>query len=329
MAHQANILARYLEGEGISVERIRTNTLMNIPLFRDFGTLRQFAKIRDRIDVINLHTCCYLSYFGSVAPVIWWAKRRGIKVIVTYKGGSAREVFERTGEFGLRWLRMADVVTVPSGFLRDIFRRFGIEARIVHNLYEAGLPPEKPHRPNTDAPRLIMTRGLGHYYNVECTVRAFEIVLRRFPKATLHMAGRGNREPAIRALVSRLGLPNVTFLGHLDRKAIHALYRSGDIFVSSSGVDNFPGALLEAFLFGVPIATTDAGGIPYMVEHGVSARMVKVDDHESLAREIIWLLDHPDEAEKMAVAAQRNIDEYRWESVRKDWFDVLGIASAR
>ncbi len=323
MAHQANILADYLEREGLSVERIRTNNNGNIPPFRDINTIRHFGRMRRDLDVINIHTCCYLSYFGTVAPIIWWAKRCGIRVVVTYKGGSAREVFNRTGEFGLRWLRMADLVTVPSGFLHDIFRDFGVETRVVHNLYEAGLPTEPPHTPNTDAPRLVMTRGLGHYYNVDTTVRAFEIVLRNYPRARLLLAGRGNREKHVRNLVDKLRVPNIEFLGHLNREAIHALYRSADIFVNSSGVDNFPGALLEAFLFGVPIATTNAGGIPYMVEHGVSARMVAVDDHEALAREIIWLLEHPVEAQQMALAAQARIDDYRWEAVRDDWLDVL------
>jgi len=326
MPHQANVLARYLEGEGLAVERVRTNRLGNIPLLRDLSALRQFAAIRRRVDVVNIHTCCYMSYFGWAVPIIRWAKACGLRVVVTYKGGSAREVFRLTREVGLHWLRIADVVTVPSGFLRDVFREFGLETRIVRNLYEANLPAEPPHRPRTVEPRLVMTRGLSHYYNVDCAIRAFRIVLGAYPRAELLLAGRGNREPHLRRLVKRLAVPNVTFLGQLDRARIHELYRSADIFVNSSNVDNFPGALLEAFLFGIPIATTDAGGIPYMVEHGVSARMVARNDHEGLAREIIYLLEHPDEAERQAAAAQRNIDEYRWEAVRGQWFDALGIA---
>lgn len=329
MAHQANILANYLESEGLSIERIRTNNHRNIPPFRDINTLRRFGRLRRDLDVINVHTCCYTSYFGTTAPIISWAKQCGIRVIVTYKGGSAREVFTRTGEFGLRWLRMADLVTVPSGFLHDVFRDFGIETRVVHNLYESNLPAEQPRAPNTDAPRLIMTRGLGHYYNVDTTIRAFEIVLRKYPHAQLLLAGRGNREQHIRKLVAKMKLPNVEFLGHLGRAEIHDLYRSADIFVNSSGVDNFPGALLEAFLFGVPIATTDAGGIPYMVAHGVSARVVRVDDHDALAREIIWLLEHPEDACEMARAAQARIDEYRWEAVRENWLNVFGVDSKK
>jgi L-malate glycosyltransferase len=327
MAHQANILARYLEEEGATVHRVRTNNHRNIPPFRDISAIRQFGRIRDKIDVLNVHTCCYMSYFGTVAPIIRQAKKAGLRVVVTYKGGSAREVFNHTGEFGLRWLRMADLVTVPSRFLRDIFNDFGIETRVVHNLYEADLPTENPRTPRVPNPRLIMTRGLGHYYNVETTIRAFEIVLQHYPQATLLLAGSGNREKQIRSLVSNIGLPNVEFLGNLGRAEIHSLYRSGDIFVSSSGVDNFPGALLEAFLFGVPIVTTDAGGIPYMVEHGETARVVSVDDHQSFAREILYLLENPAEAQRMAVAAQGCIEQYRWNAVRDDWFDVLGIES--
>ena len=329
MAHQANILSSYLESEGLTVHRVRTNGYKNIPPFRDIAALRQFARLRRRIDVVNIHACCYASYFGTTVPLIWWAKRCGLRVVVTYKGGTGRKVFERTGECGLRWLRMADLVTVPSGFLRDVFADFAVPTRIVHNLYEADLLAEPPHAPNADAPTLIMTRGLSRYYNVGCTVRAFQIVQQACPEAQLLLAGRGNQEAQIRKLVRKLRVPNVTFLGYLDRTQMHELYRSGDICVSSSNVDNFPGSLLESFLFGVPIVTTNAGGIPYMVEHGVSARMVEKNDHEAFAREIMYLLRNPDAARRQAAAAQQSLDEYRWESVRQDWLDVLGALGAK
>ena len=323
MAHQANILAQYLENEGIAVDRVRMNTGRNIPPMRDIATWKQFERVRGLVDAVNIHTCCYLSYFGSAVPVIWRAKRLGMRVVVTYKGGTARQVFDRTGELGLRWLRMADLVTVPSTYLQGVFADFGIETRVVGNLCEEGLPTAEPHMPNVDAPRLIMTRGLGHYYNVECTVRAFQIILRSYPRAMLLLAGGGNREKQIRRYVETLGLPNVTFTGRLDRQGIHELYRSSDIFVNSSAADNFPGALLEASLFGVPIATTNAGGIPHMVEHGVSARMVEIDDHESLAREIIWLLEHPEQSAEMARSAQTLVDRCRWQHARADWLSAL------
>jgi glycosyltransferase involved in cell wall biosynthesis len=325
MAHQADILAGYLEGEGLTVHRIRTNRFRNVLPLRDMASWHRFWSLRKAFDVVNIHTCCYASYFGTTAPIIWMAKKLGKRVVVTYHGGSAREVFERTGECGLRWLRIADVVTVPSRFLHDIFSEFNLKTRIVANVSEPGVGKEPPRRPRPEAPRLIMTRGLGHYYNVPCTVRAFQIVRYRYPKATLLLAGGGNRERHVRALVRRLNVPNVAFLGHLDRRAIWELYRSGDIFVNSSNEDNLPLTFIEAFLFGVPIVTTNAGGIPYMVEHGKSARVVERNDHEALAREIIHLLEHPDQAQEQARAAQASIDQYRWEAVRDDWFDVLGV----
>ena len=325
MSHQANILGNYLTEEGLTVHRVRTNNYKGIPPFRDVSAWMQFRKVCRDADAVNVHTCCYTSYFGTSAPIIWWAKKLGKRVVVTYKHGAAKEVFDRTGEFGLRWLRMADVVTVQSGFLRDVFRGFGLETRIVHNVFETQLDPVPPKRPNTDAPKIIMTRGLGHYYNPLCTVKAFQRVLDRYPNASLAIAGAGSLEVPTKQYLSRERVPNVTLLGQISRDRIHELYRSADILINSSNIDNFPGALLEAFLFGVPIASTDPGGIPYMVAHGESARLVPVGDHEALGREVLWLLDHPDDARRYAETAQRSIENYRWPRVRDDWFDVLQV----
>ncbi len=325
MSHQANILGNYLTEEGITVHRVRTNNYRGVPPLRDVSAWLQFRGICRGVDAVNVHTCCYTSYFGTSAPIIWWTKKLGKRLVVTYKHGAAREVFTRTGEFGLRWLRMADVVTVQSGFLRDVFSDFGLETRIVHNVFETQLEPSPPRRLHTDAPRIIMTRGLGHYYNPLCTVKAFQRVLERYPNAQLLIAGEGSLEVPTRQYISREHVPNVQLLGQISRDRIHELYRSADILINSSHIDNFPGALLEAFLFGVPIASTDPGGIPYMVKHGESARLVAVGDHGARRREVLWLLDHPDEARRYAETAQRSIQDYRWDSVREDWFDVLGV----
>jgi glycosyltransferase involved in cell wall biosynthesis len=325
MAHQAEILARYLEQDGIDVHRVPTNLNRNIVVARDLAMWKRWLAVKDAVDVVNVQTCCYTSYFTMSAPIIWWAKRAGKRVIVTYKGGSALEVFERTGEAGLRWLRMADVVTVQSGFLRDVFERFGVATKLVPDLFEADVPQEEPKTPDPDSPRLVMTRGLGSYYNVGCTLRAFQEVQKNRPNAKLLLAGRGNREKPLRKLVSDLAVPNIEFLGWQNRAQMHDLYRSADICVNSSDVDNMPGALLEAFLFGVPVVSTDAGGIPYMIEHGRSGRLVPMGDHEALAREVLFLLDNPEIARDHATKAQASLDQYCWEAMRPLWLETIGV----
>ena len=325
MPHQANILANYLTSEGVTVHRVRTNNYRGVPPLRDVSSWLQFRKVVEDVDVVNVHTCCYTSYFGTSAPIIWWAKRLGKRLVVTYKHGAAKEVFDRTGEFGLRWLRMADVVTVQSGFLKEVFAGFGLETRIVHDLFESELDPLPPREINAEAPLLAMTRGLGGYYNPLCTVRAFHIVQQKYPAARLVIAGTGSLETKVRRAIERNNVKNVTLAGQLSRPEIHELLRSADILINSSNIDNFPGSLLEAFVFGLPVASTAAGGIPHMVEHGVSARLVPVGDHSALAKEVIFLLEHRDTAREHAVKAQQSIERYRWENVRQDWFDVLNL----
>jgi glycosyltransferase involved in cell wall biosynthesis len=325
MSHQASILADYLESEGLTVHRIRANNYHGIPPLRDLSAWWQFWKVVREVDVVNVQTCCYTSYFGTSAPIIYWAKKLGKRVVVTYKHGAAREVFDRTGEFGLRWMRMADVVTVQSGFLKDVFNDFNLETCTVNDLFEPDTPELPPKRPNTDAPKIIMTRGFGHYYNPICTVKAFEMVVAKYPRAELAIAGAGSLEAMTRQYVKSNRVPNVTMPGQVSRARIHDLLREADILINSSNIDNCPGSLLEAFVFGVPIASTAAGGIPYMVEHDVSARLVPVKDHEALGRETLYLLENPDIAREHAAAAQKSLDQYRWDHVREGWFEALAL----
>lgn len=83
--------------------------------------------------------------------------------------------------------------------------------------------------------------------------------------------------------------------------------RAFDCFVICSRYEGLPYALLEAALAGVPIVATTVGGIPEVVRHGESARLVPPNDATALAREIRWTKDHPAEAAAMAAAGRRRV----------------------
>lgn len=86
-----------------------------------------------------------------------------------------------------------------------------------------------------------------------------------------------------------------------------ACLRGLDCFVMCSRFEGLPYALLEAALAEVPIVAAAVGGIPEVLQHGTSARLVPPNDAAALAEEIRWVRDHAAEAKAMAAAARRRI----------------------
>ena len=95
--------------------------------------------------------------------------------------------------------------------------------------------------------------------------------------------------------------------------------RLGQGDVVGDFIDNMPAAVTESCACGILIVTTNAGGIPYIVQHEHSALLVNCGDFRGLAREALRLLGDPALARKLAANAREIAREFSWEIVRPKW----------
>jgi glycosyltransferase involved in cell wall biosynthesis len=77
---------------------------------------------------------------------------------------------------------------------------------------------------------------------------------------------------------------------------------------------------------GVPIVSTDVGGIPYLVEDGVSALLVPSGDAQAMASGALRILDDPALGARLARAGLEASRGYAWAQVRSDLFAVYARA---
>lgn len=120
--------------------------------------------------------------------------------------------------------------------------------------------------------------------------------------------GEGEERTKLERLIKERGLENNVFLlGHVDDAARYL--KALDAFVLASVSEGLGYVLLETALAGVPIVATTVGGIPEVIEHGVTGRLVPPGDIAALAREIAWVMDHPEEARTMAAAARARVQK--------------------
>ena len=143
------------------------------------------------------------------------------------------------------------------------------------------------------------------------------------------VAGDGPQRAEIEGLARALALRNVEFTGLLAPGEMPRLSDSADIYLNASNVDNMPLSILEAFAAGLPVVTTNAGGIPYLVEHERTGLLVERDDHEALAAEAVRLLEDEGLAARLARSARAECDKYRWAAVRGQWLEFYREVSGR
>jgi glycosyltransferase involved in cell wall biosynthesis len=181
----------------------------------------------------------------------------------------------------------------------------------------AGFPREKLlHVPNSiDTGRLRPDYGPGGYvlYAGRLSREKGVITLLRAVKGlglTLRVAGAGPMRQECEAFAARHGIENVVFEGHREGDDLGALFRGAAFVVfPSEWYENAPMTVLEAFAYGKPVVASKAGGIPEMVEDGMTGLLFSPGDHEELREKIMFLADRPSLVSSMGREARRKVED--------------------
>ena len=273
-----------------------------------------------RYDVLQVFSASYYSYLLSVAPAILIGKLYGKRVILNYRSGEAEDHLQHWPLTTKPVMRLADRIVVPSGFLVDVFARFGLRAQTIANSVELERFPFRERSPLQ--PKFLCTRLFEPLYNIGNVIRAFHLIQQQLPEATLTLAGDGSQRAALEQLVSELGARDVTFRGFVKFEDMPALYDAHDVYLMANDIDNMPATILESNACGLPVVTTDAGGIPYIVAHEQTALLVRCGDYENLARQALRLFTEPDLTARLAQNGLVNAQQYTWLAIRDQWLGL-------
>ena len=325
----ARLLRRLRELDGIEVAFLPVNPrlpgpfrlLQRIKYVRTIATsiayvislLRELRKY----DVIHAFSASYMSYLLAPLPAMVIARLYGKRIVLNYRSGEASDHLTRS-PLAVRTMRLADDIVVPSGYLVGVFAHFGIGARAILNFVDLDTLDYRDR--TTTRPVFLSNRNLEALYNVGCTLRAFAIVQQQVPDARLTIVGDGSERPALEALARELGLQHVEFAGQVAPQRMREFYDAADVYLNSPNIDNMPNSIIEAFASGIPVVTTNAGGIPFIITDGVTGSMVECNDHEQLARRALELVRTPALAREIATRARGEcLTRYVWEAVAVQW----------
>jgi L-malate glycosyltransferase len=270
-------------------------------------------------DIAHIFSASYWSFLVAPAPALLVARLQRKRTLIHYHSGEARDHLRRfrTAQPILKW---ADRVVVPSAYLRDEFRQFGIESQVVPNFIDLSRFSFRMRNPLR--PHLVCTRGFHPYYCIDVVVRAFARIQRVFPDACLDLVGGGPLEGQIRKLVRTSNLQRVTFVGVTCYQDIGRFYNQADIFINASRLDNMPVSILEAFASGTPVVTTAAEGIRYLVEHERTGLLCETGDDEALARNVLRLLQDPNLVAQLVCSGYEQAKCYSWAEIRPQWLQT-------
>ena len=341
MANQLLQLERLLRGEGATVEVVPVNApyrpawIGGIPGLRAIARLVPYARslhaAAGRADLVHVLASSGWSWHLFAAPAVWIARARGVPVVVNYRGGGAGPFLTRSAAWVRPTLRRANALVVPSEFLREVFAKFGFEADVVPNVIDVDRFAPEAREPGVahTGPQVLIARNLEPVYDVATGLRAFRQVRETLPGARLVVAGTGPERDRLIALANELGLgESARFAGRIGNEEMPAFYLEADVVLNTSLADNMPISILEALASGVPVVTTNVGGIPFLVRQDETAQMTSPGDAGAMAAAILRLWSDRDLAQRQIRAGLARAGDFTWARVRPRWADVYRAATA-
>ncbi len=332
MATQTRQLFELLTAEGLNVRIVQTNSpyfpswIEKVSglraIFRLLPYFLRVWRLAGQVDVIHLMANSGWSWQLFSAPVIWLGWLRKTAVVVNYRGGEAEEYFRRSIRWVAPTMNKATEIVVPSLYLKKVFSEQGFNVAVIPNIvnFDRFKQRAKSAENRSREFRLIVTRNLEPIYGLTTAIKAAASAIKEIPNLNLLIAGSGPQKDELLKLVEELGLQDsVSFVGRLGPGEIELFYRDADIMLNPTTVDNMPNSVLEALASGLPIITTDVGGIPYIVEDEKTALMVPVGDDNAMARQIVRLYKDKGVRQNLINKGLKEVAQYGWPEVKQRW----------
>ena len=280
-----------------------------------------FLKVRSvdyvLIDTYSTSSFWYTFFCSQIARVF------NIKYVPILRGGDLPSRLKKNPKLCQMVFANAYQNVAPSGYLRQAFQ----EASFTNVIYiPNSIEIEKYAFKNRTefAPKLLWVRAFATIYNPEMAVKVLFELQRIYPNASLTMVGpdKDGSLQTTKSFAESLGI-TVRFTGQLSKEDWWQLASEHDIFINTTHFDNTPISVMEAMALGLPVVSTNVGGIPYLLTDKENALLVNDNDVVAMTDSIRHLIENQQKTKELASNARNFIEKMDWNVVKEDWNQVL------
>jgi N-acetyl-alpha-D-glucosaminyl L-malate synthase BshA len=279
--------------------------------------------LHEKLDLLHVHYAIPHASAAYMAKQILKANGHHLPFITTLHGTDitllGRDAsFEPVISFAIN---ESDAVTAVSQSLKaDTYKLFGInkEIQVVPNFIE---PQHISNEIKQALREEYVPEGnpmLIHISNFRPVKRVMDVMqvfakVREQRNATLVLIGDGPERSKAEQYAREHQLLNVVFVGNVKNPM--ELLSAADVMLLPSESESFGLAALEAMACGVPVISSNAGGLPELNRHGVSGLMSDVGDVSEMAKQVLYLIETPDRLNKFKKQAKERSESFNLKTV--------------
>lgn len=261
-----------------------------------------------------------IKWYKVIASVLRLYK---IPLITVVRGGSIPEQLKMYPDKIKTLFKNTGTIISPSGYLKDILKQINISAEVIENplpLHHYTFIKKENFRPH-----ILWMRTFHEIYNPLMAVDVAAILIKKYPAFKMVMAGadQGMMQQT-KNLAHEHGLQNhISFPGFINLSQKLQLASEYDIYICTNAVDNAPSTLVECMAMGLPVVSTNAGGIPWIVKDNHNGLLVNTGDAAAMAEKVEYLIRHSLATKNIIHNAKDYSSQYDENTVLHKWKKIL------
>ncbi|WBL24848.1 glycosyltransferase family 4 protein [Zunongwangia sp. HGR-M22] len=314
-----SFLSEMLRQEGYEVKTASSVTNKAVRLIEMLGLISKFHKSTDvvLIDTYGATNFYYAYLVGRLCQIY------KLPYIPILHGGNLPERLDKNPKFSRNLFGNAFQNIAPSNFLKNEFEKRNFDRIcLIPNSIDL---KNYPYKSRTHfRPKLLWVRRFQYRYNPRMALEVLELLSTKYSDAELCMVGpeKDGSMQDCKRLVKKKNL-KVKFTDKLKKIEWAALSEDYDFFINTTTIDNTPLSVIEAMSLGLPIISTNVGGMPNLIVHAKDGILVPSGDAEKMASEISRIIENPTTGESLALNARSKAEFFDWKMIKKDWLKII------
>lgn len=313
-------LGSFLEKEGYTL-LYASEKQNQILRFLDMGY--SVLKYRNKVDYVVIDTYSTFSFWYAFM-VSQLCRFFSIKYIPMLRGGNLPYRLDKTPKLSKMIFDYSYKNIAPSGYLMHAFE--------IRNFFNLLFIPNTINISNYtfyqnrdySVPKLLWVRSFAGLYNPKMAIDVLKKVQKKYPTATLCMVGP-DKDGSLETTRTYAEQQNVSvvFTGGLPKEKWIDLSKEYNVFINTTHFDNTPVSVIEALCLGLPVITTNVGGIPFLLESYKNAVLVEDGDSEAMSNAVLELIQDEETRNALSQNGRKYVEGFDWEAVKKQWEQVF------
>lgn len=287
---------------------------------KSWDMLASIIKDASKTDVVLIETFSTNNfYYAFVLSQLSRILR--IPYINFLHGGNLPSRLQGNPKLSRRIFKNAFALVSPSEYLRSEFKKFGYKPILIPNILR--LENYRFQERAFDKIELLWVRSFRFHYNPKMAVYALKDLHNQGYSAKLTMVGPDGGDASyeeVLELVKDLGLTDFVFImGLMEKEKWIELSQKCNIFINTTTIDNTPVSVIEAMALGLPVVSTNVGGIPYLLKDNYDALLVENNNSKAMSAAIVKLFNEKEMAKNLAFNARKKAESFDWKFVKPKW----------